>query len=85
MGSGPRLSRVPPSGWGRRRGGGGVDRPLLASAWPDLDRFEGEGYRRILVPVFGPEPGGGQAAERQLHTVANLYASTEAGPRADAF
>ena len=59
--------------------------PLLASAWPDLDRFEGDGYRRILVPVFGLEAGGGQAAERQLHTVANLYAPTEAGPRADAY
>ena len=59
--------------------------PLLASAWADLDRFEGEGYRRILVPVFGTESGGGQAAERQLRTVANLYAPTEAGPGADAF
>jgi gamma-glutamylcyclotransferase (GGCT)/AIG2-like uncharacterized protein YtfP len=88
-----------PVGWGadlgypgfRPRAGGDavavwvLTAPLLASAWPDLDRFEGEGYRRILVPVFGPEPGGGQAAERQLHTVANLYAPTEAGPRADAF
>jgi gamma-glutamylcyclotransferase (GGCT)/AIG2-like uncharacterized protein YtfP len=88
-----------PVGWGadlgypgfRPRAGGDavavwvLTAPLLASAWPDLDRFEGEGYRRILVPVFGPEPGGEQAAERQLHTVANLYAPTEAGPRADAF
>ncbi len=57
----------------------------LASAWPDLDRFEGEGYRRILVPVFGTETGSGQAGERRLYTVANLYAPTEAGPKADAF
>jgi hypothetical protein len=58
--------------------------PLLASAWPDLDRFEGEGYRRILVPVFSEETGGGQAGERRLHTVANLYSPTEAGPGEDA-
>jgi gamma-glutamylcyclotransferase (GGCT)/AIG2-like uncharacterized protein YtfP len=87
-----------PVGWGAdlgypgfrpRVGGDAVEvwvltAPLLASAWPDLDRFEGEGYRRILVPVFGTELGG-QAAERQLHAVANLYAPTEAGPGADAF
>lgn len=60
--------------------------PLLAGAWPELDRFEGEGYRRILVPVFGTEVGGGQeAGERQLHTVANLYSPAEAGPGSDAF
>ena len=46
----------------------------LASAWPDLDRFEGPGYRRILVPVFA---AGG---DRRLSTVANLYAAAEAGP-----
>jgi gamma-glutamylcyclotransferase (GGCT)/AIG2-like uncharacterized protein YtfP len=57
----------------------------LAGAWPDLDRFEGPGYRRILVPVFGTEMGSGQVGERQLHTVANLYAPTEAGSGADAF
>jgi hypothetical protein len=57
----------------------------LAGAWPDLDRFEGTGYRRILVPVFGTEMGSGQVGERQLHTVANLYAPTEAGPGADPF
>ena len=51
--------------------------PSLASAWPDLDRFEGPGYRRILVPVFGTEIGSGQAGERRLYTVANLYAATE--------
>ena len=88
-----------PVGWGadlgypgfRPRAGGDavavwvLTAPLLASAWPDLDRFEGEGYRRILVPVFGTEPGSRQAAERQLYTVANLYAPTEAGRGADAF
>jgi hypothetical protein len=58
---------------------------LLAGAWPDLDRFEGPGYRRILVPVFGTEMGPGQAGERRLHTVANLYAPIEADPGADAF
>jgi gamma-glutamylcyclotransferase (GGCT)/AIG2-like uncharacterized protein YtfP len=59
--------------------------PLLASAWPELDRFEGEGYRRILVPVFAKEMGSAQeAGERRLYTVANLYAPTEAGPDADA-
>jgi hypothetical protein len=51
--------------------------PLLARAWPDLDRFEGPGYERILVPVFGTELGGRQAGEWRLHTVANLYAPTE--------
>jgi hypothetical protein len=48
VGRGPRLSGVPPPGRGRCRGGEGVDRPSLATAWPDLDRFEGPGYRRIL-------------------------------------
>ncbi|HYR07850.1 MAG TPA: gamma-glutamylcyclotransferase [Longimicrobium sp.] len=48
--------------------------PKLAAAWPELDRFEGPGYRRILVPVFRPGPGD----ERRLYTVANLYAA--AGP-----
>jgi hypothetical protein len=59
--------------------------PSLASAWADLDRFEGPGYERILVPVFGTELGPGQAGERRLHTVANLYSPTEAGPGAAAF
>ncbi len=57
----------------------------LAGAWPELDRFEGKGYRRILVPVFVKEIGSAQEAdERQLYTVANLYAPTEASPDADA-
>lgn len=49
--------------------------PLLATAWPNLDRFEGAEYQRILVPVFSPGP----VDERRLVTVANLYAATEAG------
>jgi gamma-glutamylcyclotransferase (GGCT)/AIG2-like uncharacterized protein YtfP len=83
-----------PLGWGadlgypgfRPRAGGDaiavqvLTAPLLATAWPDLDRFEGPGYRRILVPVFGAEPSPEQAGERRLYTVANLYAATEAGP-----
>jgi hypothetical protein len=53
--------------------------PLLATAWPTLDRFEGPGYELILVPVFSTELGPGQAGERRrLHTVANLYAATDA-------
>ena len=57
----------------------------LAGAWPELDRFEGEGYRRILVPVFAKEMGSAQeTGERRLYTVANLYAPTEASPDADA-
>jgi gamma-glutamylcyclotransferase (GGCT)/AIG2-like uncharacterized protein YtfP len=49
--------------------------PALAAAWPALDRFEGPGYRRILVPVLTPE--------RRLYTVANLYAAAEALPRVE--
>lgn len=48
--------------------------PLLATAWPGLDRFEGAEYQRILIPVFSPGP----ADERRLVTVANLYATVEA-------
>ena len=54
--------------------------PSLATAWPDLDRFEGPGYRRILVPIFGTELGPEQAGERRLRTVANLYSANEASP-----
>jgi gamma-glutamylcyclotransferase (GGCT)/AIG2-like uncharacterized protein YtfP len=53
--------------------------PSLATAWPTLDRFEGPGYERILVPVLSTQPGFGQAGER-LYTVANLYAAAEASP-----
>jgi gamma-glutamylcyclotransferase (GGCT)/AIG2-like uncharacterized protein YtfP len=87
-----------PSGWGAEQGYPGF-RPRvggeavavwvlrasrLAGAWPELDRFEGEGYRRILVPVFAKEMSPAQeAGERRLYTVANLYAPAEAGPDAD--
>jgi len=54
--------------------------PSLATAWADLDRFEGPGYERILVVVFGTEPGPEQAGERRPYKVANLYAAAEAGP-----
>jgi gamma-glutamylcyclotransferase (GGCT)/AIG2-like uncharacterized protein YtfP len=88
-----------PSGWGaelgypgfRPRDGGEavavwvLRASRLADAWPELDHFEGEGYRRILVAVFATEVGFAQeAGERRLYTVANLYAPTEASPDADA-
>jgi gamma-glutamylcyclotransferase (GGCT)/AIG2-like uncharacterized protein YtfP len=83
-----------PRGWGaalgypgfRPRAGGDtvavkvLTTPPLATAWPDLDRFEGPGYRRILVPIFGTELGPEQAGERRLRTVANLYSANEASP-----
>jgi gamma-glutamylcyclotransferase (GGCT)/AIG2-like uncharacterized protein YtfP len=83
-----------PAGWGaalgypgfRPRDGGAavavrvLITPSLATAWPTLDRFEGSEYQRILVPVFSTELGPGQAGERRLYTVANLYAATEASP-----
>lgn len=78
-----------PVGWGatlgypafRPRVGGAavavkvLTSPLLATAWPALDDFEGTEYRRILVPVFRS----GLGDERRLYTVANLYAAAEAG------
>jgi gamma-glutamylcyclotransferase (GGCT)/AIG2-like uncharacterized protein YtfP len=81
-----------PLGWGaalgypgfRPRGGGDavvvkvLTAPSLATAWPALDRFEGPGYRRILVPIFGTELDPGQVGERRLRTVANLYSANEA-------
>ncbi len=81
-----------PEGWGaalgypgfRPRVGGDavavqvLTAPLLATAWPALDRFEGPEYQRILVPVFSTEFGPGQAGERRLYTVANLYEAIEA-------
>src|SRR3712207_3837255 len=88
-----------PSGWGAalgypgfrpRAGGDAVAvRVLIASslatAWSALDRFEGPGYQRILVPVFSTQPDPGRADERRLYTVANLYAANEANPGAAAF
>jgi len=50
--------------------------PLLTTAWPILDEFEGAEYRRILVPVFTADTGGA----RRLLTVANLYAAADAAP-----
>jgi len=38
--------------------------PHLPMHWPTLDEFEGEDYRRILVPLY---------QERRFITVANLY------------
>lgn len=56
--------------------------PMLATAWPTVDHFEGPEYRRILVPVFRP----GLAHERRLYTVANLYAAAaEAAPGSAAY
>ncbi|HEX8275575.1 MAG TPA: gamma-glutamylcyclotransferase [Longimicrobiaceae bacterium] len=79
-----------PVGWGaelgypafRPRAGGDtlavqvLASPALEAAWPELDRFEGAEYRRILVPVFTPGPADG----RRLLTVANLYAAAGASP-----
>ena len=76
-----------PVGWGaslgypafRPRAGGPpvavrvLKSPGLPDAWPELDRFEGEEYRRILVPVF---TSGLDGAPRLL-TAANLYAAAE--------
>lgn len=76
-----------PTGWGATLGypafrprAGGADvavqvlaSPMLPGAWPELDRFEGPEYRRILVPVFTP----GRRDERRLSTVANLYAAAQ--------
>ena len=59
--------------------------PLLGDRLAHLDRFEGPGYQRILVPVFSRELGPGQAGKRRLYTVANLYAATEASPGEAAF
>jgi gamma-glutamylcyclotransferase (GGCT)/AIG2-like uncharacterized protein YtfP len=80
-----------PEGWGatlgypafRPRVGGAEIRvhlltaPGLTAAWPGLDRFEGPGYKRILVPVFRP----GSSDERQPHMVANIYAAASDAPR----
>jgi hypothetical protein len=57
----------------------------LESAWPDFDRFEGPGYERILVPVFGTALGTDRSEKRRLRTVANLYAAAESGSGAGAF
>src|SRR5215210_469731 len=83
-----------PMGWGaalgyagfRPRAGGDavavkvLTAPSLATAWSALDRFEGPGYRRILVPIFDTDLGPEHAGERRLRTVANLYSANEASP-----
>jgi gamma-glutamylcyclotransferase (GGCT)/AIG2-like uncharacterized protein YtfP len=45
----------------------------LPAAWPDLDRFEGAEYERVLVAVFVAA-----SPDRSLYTVANLYAAAAA-------
>lgn len=79
-----------PVGWGailgypafRPRAGGAavavkvLISPLLAGAWPMIDRFEGPEYRRILIPVYRSV----LTDERRLYTVANLYAAAEEIP-----
>jgi len=83
-----------PLGWGavlgypgfRPRAGGDIvavkvlTASSLATAWPALDRFEGPGYWRILVPIFDIVLGSEQVGERRLRTVANLYSANEASP-----
>lgn len=78
------VGELSPVGWGATLGypafrpradGAAVAVQVLTSdrlpeAWTRLDAFEGPAYRRILVPVFGPDA----SAERRLSTVANLYA-----------
>ena len=63
----------------------GVESLPIGWRLAELDRFEGEGYRRILVPVFAKEMSSAQeAGERRLYTLANLYAPAEASPDAAA-
>ncbi len=74
-----------PAGWGATLGfpalcwrPGGPEVPVqvlcsraLPTAWDRLDRFEGEGYSRILVPIFRAD---------KLAGVGNLYAIRQATP-----
>lgn len=48
-----------------------LESPTLTRQWHRLDAFEGTGYRRILVPVRGPEGS---------LTVANLYEAVRPVP-----
>ncbi len=48
--------------------------PALPSAFTELDDFEGPEYRRIVIPVFTPDP----PTARRLYTVANIYAAAAA-------
>ena len=45
----------------------------LPTAWPELDRFEGSEYERVLIAVFVAA-----SPSRILYTVANVYAAAEA-------
>ncbi len=74
-----------PAGWGATLGfpalhwrPGGREVPVhvlrsraLPTAWDRLDRFEGDGYRRILVPTFRAD---------RLSGVGNLYAIRQTDP-----
>ena len=42
--------------------------PALSEAWPEIDRFEGSDYRRVLAPVHVDTADG-----RRLIAVANVY------------
>ena len=48
----------------------------LPDDWPRLDEFEGDEYCRVLVPVWNT----GDHANRNLLTVANLYAISRRKP-----
>ncbi|MBS1956926.1 MAG: hypothetical protein JST89_22245 [Cyanobacteria bacterium SZAS-4] len=79
------------TGWGatlgypafRPRAGGPILKirilksPLLPDGWKDVDDFEGPEYIRILIPVFHVEEEQLAAEERQIYTVANLYAARD--------
>ena len=66
MGRGPRLSRVPPSGWGRRRGGAGVDCSLVGDRLAHPRPLRGPGVSAHLGAYIRhrarPRAGGRAAA-----------------------
>jgi gamma-glutamylcyclotransferase (GGCT)/AIG2-like uncharacterized protein YtfP len=78
------------SGWGEAHGYPGfVWRPggervavkllvagSLRDSWPKLDEFEGDDYRRSLVPVFADDD------ERRLIAIANVYECRPGGAAA---
>jgi gamma-glutamylcyclotransferase (GGCT)/AIG2-like uncharacterized protein YtfP len=45
-----------------------LESTALSSVWPALDAFEGDEYRRVLIPVHSDEP------EAPVLFVANVYA-----------
>jgi gamma-glutamylcyclotransferase (GGCT)/AIG2-like uncharacterized protein YtfP len=51
--------------------------PLLETAWAALDRFEGPGYRRVLVPVLALAAVRRLDGEPPSYDVAQLYAARE--------